>query len=162
MVKSLVVYFTRTGTTKKVAEEIARQLSSDIEEIIDKVNRKGVMGFIKSIFDAIRKKFTEIDNIKKLPIDYDLIIVGSPVWAGTLSPAIRTYLMQQKQILFEKKVVFFCTMGGNNSKKIFIQMEKLIGKKPIHTIAIRSKEVKDNSYIDKIKKFTEEIKNIKF
>lgn len=158
MVKTLVVYYSRTGTTKKVAEEIAKAMNSDIEEIIDKTDRNGPIGWLKSGKDAMRKKITVINEITKSPANYDLIVIGSPLWAGSVTPAIRTYMTQQKQILFEKKVAFFSTMGSPNPGKIFIQMEELYGKKPVSNLSLRTKEVTDGSFIEKMKKFIEDLK----
>lgn len=158
MAKILVVFYSRTGTTKKVGEELAKSLSADIEEIIDKKNRSGPIGWLASGKDAMKKKITEINPIAKSPVNYDLILIGGPNWAGSISPAIRTYLTQQKQILFEKKIGFFCTMGGENPTNVFSQMEEILGKKPVSTLALRTKEVKDGSFIEKTKKFCEDVK----
>ena len=43
--RSLVVYYSRTGVTKKVAEAISQMLGADIEEIIDRRDRRGPKGF---------------------------------------------------------------------------------------------------------------------
>ncbi|MBE3088681.1 MAG: flavodoxin family protein, partial [Actinobacteria bacterium] len=42
----LVVYYSRTGTTRKVAEYITKQLGADMEEIIDMKKRSGIWGFL--------------------------------------------------------------------------------------------------------------------
>jgi len=44
--KTLVAYYSRTGNTKKVAVEIAKNLKADIDEIIDKKDRSGMIGWI--------------------------------------------------------------------------------------------------------------------
>jgi flavodoxin len=108
-VKSLVVYYTRTGKTKFVAETIAAELGSDIEEIVDLKSREGKMGWVSATRDASSEKETQIALAKKFPNDYDLIIIGTPVWAFNLTPAIRAYL--KKNDLTGKKVALFFTFG---------------------------------------------------
>jgi flavodoxin len=108
--KSLVVYYTRTGNTKFVAETIAAELGSDIEEVIDLKKRGGTLGYMAAGRDATGEKLTEIAPTKQVPKDYDLIIVGTPVWAWRPSAAIRTYL--SKNDLSGKKVALFFTMDG--------------------------------------------------
>ena len=61
----LVVYYSRTGSTRKVAEYITKQLGADMEEIIDMRKRSGAGGFVLGGRDAIRRKETEISEIKK-------------------------------------------------------------------------------------------------
>ncbi|MFH2027554.1 MAG: hypothetical protein ABIJ08_00305 [Nanoarchaeota archaeon] len=88
--KTLITYYSRTGTTRKVANEIAVQLGCDTDEIIDKTKRSGPLGYITSGRDAMKKSLTEIET-KKDPSQYDLVIIGTPIWAWTMAPAIRTY-----------------------------------------------------------------------
>lgn len=77
--KSLVVYYTRTGNARFAAEIIAAEIGADVEEIIDMKKRSGAMGYLTGGSDARRGKETEIAQTKKTPADYDLIIVGTPV-----------------------------------------------------------------------------------
>ena len=65
--KALVVYFSRTGGTKKVAEAISNILSCDIEEIVDTKDRTGLLGYIRSGRQAMKKKLTAIKNTEKEP-----------------------------------------------------------------------------------------------
>lgn len=110
--KSLVVYYTRTGKTKFIAEAIASQLAADIEEIVDLKKREGKIGWIMSGKDASRKSLTEIAPTKKAPADYDLVVVGTPIWAWSPTPAIRTYISQNNG-LSGKKVALFYTFDSD-------------------------------------------------
>jgi flavodoxin len=103
--KTLVIYYTRTGNTRFLAETIAAELGADIEEVIDMKNRQGKLSFMSAGRDALQGKETEIAQTKRAPTDYDLIIIGQPVWAGSPTPAIRTYL--NKNDLSGKKVSLF-------------------------------------------------------
>jgi flavodoxin len=107
--KSLVVYYSRTGKTRLVAERIAAELGSDIEEIIDLKSREGKLGWMSATRDASSEKETQIAPTKKIPKDYDLLIIGTPVWAFNLTPAIRTYIKNND--LSRKKVALFFTFG---------------------------------------------------
>ena len=149
--KYLIIYFSRTGTTKKVAESISNSLKCDSEEILDTQNREGALGYIKSGKDATLKKLTIIKNIKKNPKEYDMIIIGTPVWAWTMSTPIRTYISQNKDSF--NKVAFFCTMGGSGSEKTFKDMEVLCGKKPLAVLDLKTKDVIKNEYVSKIEEF---------
>jgi flavodoxin len=107
--KSLIVYYSRTGKTRSVAETIAAELGSYIEEIVDLKNRDGKIGWMSATQDASRGKETQIAPTKKNPNDFDLLIIGTPVWAFTLTPAIRTYI--NKNDLSGRKVALFFTLG---------------------------------------------------
>lgn len=122
--KTLVVYYSRSGKTKFVAEKIASELKADIEEIADKKNRSGRLGFLKAGYDATRGNETEIEEIKKSPKNYDLIIVGTPVWNSRPAAAISTYLKRNN--LSEKKVAIFCTKDSEGKEKAVERTKALI------------------------------------
>jgi flavodoxin len=109
--KCLVVYYTRTGKTKVVAEKVSAELGADIEEIVDLKKREGKLGWIAGGRDAMQKKQTEIAPTNKAPCDYDLIVLGTPIWAWAPTPALRTYVM--RNALDGKRVAFFYTFDSD-------------------------------------------------
>jgi flavodoxin len=115
-VKSLVVYYTRSGNTKFVAETIAAELGSDLEEIVDLKKRAGKLGWILAGKDSTQEKETKIAPIKLSPTDYDLIVIGTPIWAWKPTPAIRTYIA--KNNLSGKKVALFLTMDSDSKQAV--------------------------------------------
>lgn len=89
-----VVYFTRTGNSRRVAEKIAKALSLEAIEITDDINWKGVFGFLKGGYYATQNKDVTIKIPTNLD-DADELIVVTPLWAGKVAPAIRTFLKTQ-------------------------------------------------------------------
>jgi flavodoxin len=152
----LIIFYSRTGTTKKVANLIAENLNCDSEEIFDTKNRKGFFGYIKSAIDAIRKKLTTLEEINKNPESYDLIGIGTPIWASNMSTPIRTYIVENKEKF--KKVAFFCTEGGRGGEKCFERMAKLCDKDPVATLEIKTKEIKKETHLEKIEEFKNKLK----
>ena len=122
--KSLVVYYSRSGNTRFVAEKISQKIGGDIEEVIDKKRRKGPLGFVIGGFDATRGRKTDIAEMKKSPRDYDLIVVGTPMWNKRITPAVRTYLEDNK--FSEKRVALFCTNNGSQSERVFKTLKEIM------------------------------------
>jgi flavodoxin len=122
--RSLVVFYSRTGNPKFVAEKVVSELSADAEEVVDLKNRRGWLGFIRAGYDATRGKETVIEKRLKSPRDYDLIVVGTPVWNSRLTPAIRTYLKEND--LSQKRIALFSTNEGRGSEKTLAMMKSLI------------------------------------
>jgi len=121
--KSLVVYYSRTGNTKLVAEKIAKNLNADLCEILDKKNRSGKLVFLTGGYAALREKLTAIEVTKSID-DYEFIIIGSPIWAGKITPAIRTFV--SKNNFSKKKLALFITLGGNKTGKPLSNFKKAI------------------------------------
>jgi len=137
--KILVVYYSRTGNTRRLAEAIARQLHCDVEEIRETRERFGVIEFIKSCFEALRGHHAPIETVQHDPRSYDLIIIGTPVWAASVSTPMRSYLASHKASLPD--VAFFCTMGQQGSKSAFADMQKIVGTPPRACCAVTASEV---------------------
>jgi flavodoxin len=108
--KTLVIYYTRTGNTKFAAETIAAELGADIEEVVDLKNRQGKLNWLLAGRDAMRGSETNIAQTRRTPTDYDLIIIATPVWAGNPTPAIKTYI--NKNNFSGKKVALFFSDSG--------------------------------------------------
>ncbi len=135
----LVVFYSRSGFTRTVAEALARALSADLEELGDTKNRAGIIGYVKSGFEAALGKLTRLKPLSRNPAAYDLVVVGTPVWNASVSSPIRTFLVQHKAAL--KNVAFFCTYGGRGNERTFRQMAAVCGKTPRGTMAVRDREV---------------------
>jgi hypothetical protein len=65
--KPLVVFYSRTGTTKKVASVISDNLNGTLEEIVDTVDRSGISGYAAAREDALLKRNTVIKEIHNDP-----------------------------------------------------------------------------------------------
>ena len=139
--KTLVIYYSRTGNARFMAETIAAELGADIEEVIDLKNRQGKLAFLPAGRDAMRGKETEIAQAKRTPTDYDLIIIGQPIWAGSPTPAIRTYV--NKNDLAGKKVaLFFSDSSGQavEKTKALMPNSTFVGELALPAKALENKE----------------------
>ena len=76
--KTLITYYSRTGNTKTVGQNLAHTLNADINEIIDEKTRMGWVNFMRAGRDARSRRTTRIQVTKK-PEDYDRILIGTPV-----------------------------------------------------------------------------------
>ncbi len=154
----LIAFYSRTDNTKKIAELISNSLNCEYEEIIDVKKRTGfIIGFFRCGYAATREKLTTIKEGQKNPELYDLVILGTPIWNKRMTPAIRTYISDNKGKF--KKVAFFCTEGEKGGSETFESMANLCDNEPLSTLEITKKEIKKGYHIDKINSFIREIKN---
>jgi methionine--tRNA ligase beta chain len=155
MQKILIVYYSRTGTTKRIAEFLAQHLKCDLEEIVSAKNRNGALGYMLCGREATLKNLPKIEPVTKNPEDYDLIIFGTPVWAWNISSPLRTYLAKNKNKF--KNISAFCTMSHDGDRQSFSEIEKICGKKLVAKIGIKTKNAKKANLNEQLEKF---IKNI--
>ncbi len=155
MTKKLVCYYSHTGNTQKIAELVAEKTAADVERIIDAKSRAGALGYLAAACDSMFKRRSRIQPVKKDPSKYNLVILGTPVWAWNLSPPMRTYILDHKAKF--SHVAFFCTEGGAGGNRVFRQMADLIGKQPVATLELTEPDLKSNSYKGKLDEFVEQI-----
>ncbi|WP_249279438.1 flavodoxin [Guopingia tenuis] len=97
MKKTLILYYSLGGNTRRVAEMLHRQLGADIAEIRAKTPYSGDYNdIVQQGKKEVDKVFLpEIHSISPSPSPYDQIILGSPVWWYTFAPAMHTALKSQ-------------------------------------------------------------------
>lgn len=155
--KVLIVYYSRTGTTRKIAEQIQTALNGDIDEIKDATRRSGIIGWLRSGKDSISKSLTRIEDVDANPKDYDIVIIGSPTWNSAASTPIRTYITEYKKSL--PQVALFST-GDSDKPKAIEELKSLIDDEPIATLhLIKDKDIETEAYRQKINNFIQQIQN---
>jgi flavodoxin len=120
-VKKLVVYYSLEGNTKLVAEAVAEAAEADLIRLVpsEQPSASGAARYFWGGRAAIMKKAPKLEPLEFTPEDYDLVFLGTPVWAWTFAPPIRSFLRDHD--LSGKKVALFCCHGGGPGKA----MEKL-------------------------------------
>lgn len=123
MSKVLVSYFSASGVTKRVAEKVATAINGDLFEIepVDKYTNADLDWTNKQSRSTIEmrdKTFrppikSRVQNIN----DYDLVILGFPVWWYTAPTIINTFI--EENDLVGKDIYVFVTSGGSGSEKSF-------------------------------------------
>ncbi|NOZ64084.1 MAG: hypothetical protein GXO71_03995 [Caldiserica bacterium] len=120
--KAIIVYFSKTGNTEALATLIEEVLKKK-EVKTDTFSVKGAEGaFVQECFRAFTAKEVSID-IKNLE-EYDLIFLGSPIWAFSPVPAISSFV-KHSQGWKGKKVFLFFTFGSGTGRR---RAERVLGK----------------------------------
>ncbi|HXX66823.1 MAG TPA: flavodoxin [Polyangiaceae bacterium] len=135
----LVVYFSQSGTTRTLAETIARELDADLEEIRETTKRRGILGVARSMLEVLLGRSPGLRPSTHDPSDYALVLIGTPVWAASVSGPVRAYLGQHKTRF--PRVAFFATEGGRGADHVFSQMSEILGKQPEATLVLRQRDV---------------------
>ncbi len=152
----LIIYYTRTGANEKICRELQNALNCEMEQIVDRINRRGILNFFLAGRDALLKKLTKIDPIKSDPGHFDLVIVGTPLWVGTLPPATRTFLKEYKDRLKRMAAISVSAMGKGN-KNALKELETASGKKVNPGLLLREKDIKTGTYKTELESFIENI-----
>ena len=118
-----------------------------------KVNYNGKIGYVRGGKDAISEKIVDLEELKFNPQDYDMVYLGVPVWAGKAANPMISYIKQNEGKF--NNVKFFVTAGSSGFESAFKQMEDFVGKSPLKTLSLTTKEVKKGEYMEKLASFLE-------
>jgi len=119
--KICVVYFSRSGKTREIAKKLSSKLDTNVFEVTDDKNWKGIFGFIRGGFYASFDKDVKVSYDKKAT-EADVIITLSPLWAGGPSPAMRKFIRENKS----KNIHLVLTNDGSDINKAFAKTKKII------------------------------------
>lgn len=132
MADILCLYYSRTGTTRAVAEQVAELLEAELVELTDGKKRKGLRGFLTSGMDAMKKTPDRLRPFQtEKPLNaYARVILATPVWAGRCSSVMHAFLATYGQDLPEKVSYIITHMSDASYETVFAQMDQYLPLPP--------------------------------
>ncbi len=124
--KALIAYYSRTGNTRMVCSEVHTHVASDLVEIKDLNNRMSRFGIISGMLKTLLGMTTKIEPETVDMSGYELIVIGSPIWASKVRPAIRTFI--KRNSLQGKRVVLLATSDSFLAEKYQQKNSRLVRK----------------------------------
>lgn len=157
MTKILVLYYSRTGFTRTIARQIAGACSADLEPIEDAAEPNHASSYVRSAIEAALHVATPIQPAQHVPSDYDIVVIGTPVWFRNVASPVRSYLRRNRRQF--RRVAFFCSYDGSGQAKVLRDLESLCGRPAAATLAVADADVTGESYRDRLSKFTDALKD---
>lgn len=151
--KNLVVYYSRSGNTQTIAQEISKMVNGDVLKIeMVKSIGFGWAGFTS--LAGFKGKIKPLDFNAK---DYDNIFIGSPVWAGKSSTPINTFL-HETDFTGKNIFVFITQADSKTPSSVYESITKRVegkGGKVIGTFFIRT-DMKNSLRPEKVREAVSE------
>lgn len=158
--RALVAYYSLTGNTARVARDLAARLDADVESLQDKGHGTGFVGQLQAGYHAWRKVPANIGAVQRDPSDYAITIIGTPVWAWQMTPAVRAYLQRMSRRF--RNVAFFVTSGDTDVGKLVPSLEALAGREALASAGFNQQELLDpQEYERKLAAFVRAIEPIR-
>lgn len=158
--KTAIVYYSMHGNVRYVAEKVAKELGADLIELkpVKAYPDKGAMQFIWGGSAVTFKKKPDLEPYTFNASEYDLVIIGTPVWASNFTPPLRTFF--EDNDLTGKKIAVIATSAGGDSSKC-IQAVKEATKTDALAATLSLTDPKDRPSDDVEKKIGEFIEACK-
>lgn len=124
--KAIVLCYSFEGNTLRVSEILGKEFNLEVYQIKPEkdLKSKGFSKFLWGGRQVILGKKPQLEPLSFSIDEVDFIFLGSPIWAGTFAPAIKTLL--ETGILKNKKIAYFYTHEGGASRA------RLLGEKAIN------------------------------
>ncbi len=148
--KKLVIFYSLEGNTAFVAEAIAEAIDAEILELKPKkdLNPKSFLRFFWGGMQVIFKIKPALNEFDKNIENYDILLIGTPVWASNFTPSLLTLF--SKVNIKNKIIILFCCYGDNPGKTFKSLKKQLTGntflgeigfKNPIKLNETKKKEI---------------------
>jgi flavodoxin len=155
MAEVLVAYYSRTGTTERLARALADRLGAEFDRIETPTSYAGPIGFAKGIWHSLRGVSPPIRRGLD-PRRFRVVVVCSPVWAGRLAGPPRTYIRQAGKI--QRLCGAAVSGAGGRQERFFREMERLGGQDGIPRLSLAQRQVAGGGFEGLLDAFVETIR----
>ncbi len=110
--KALIVFYSFEGSTRLIAQSMAQEIQADLLELVvdQPPGPKGLMKYLWGGRQVLMSKIPRLKPLDKNPGDYDTLIIGTPVWAFSYAPALKSFF--NIYLIQNKKIALFCCHAG--------------------------------------------------
>lgn len=158
--KKAVVFYSLSGNTQAAAKEIAEGIGADLIELKlvkpfpTEKSKQLALGGMQAVF-GMKPSIQELSkNIK----EYDVLILGTPIWAGTIAAPVHSFL--NKYQVLDKIVAVFTFSGGGDNKRCIAKLSKRLPRLKVEVaLANRDSDLAIHN-ADKIHHFIKEVERL--
>jgi multimeric flavodoxin WrbA len=150
--RTLIIYYSRTGTTAIIARALANRLGADTREISCDRYSGGVLRYLLAGYDSVRGKLPEIELTEFAAEQYDLVLIGTPVWTSHPALPVRTFLDRKPEL--PARVAVFLTHGGHSPAQTCIdELAELLPVPIAAKLTFNSAQVSAGKFTDDVNAF---------
>lgn len=147
----LVVVYSYTGTSRRVADLLSSQHGWPVAEIRETQPRRGALGSLRCVLDSLLRRHPAIRYDGPSPGNFDAVVLVSPIWMLQLAGPMRSFLALQGSRL--PSVAVISVMGGQGASNAAAEVGALLGREPMLSAAVTMREVDDGSCAARLQAF---------
>ena len=138
----LVIYYSNSGNTLKVAKMLAYRLGADLAEVTCAAYLRWY-GPLAMAWDIFTRHIPKVDVLLPAGTNYDLVVAGGPVWAGRAAPPVLA--LAKGEFWKRARAAFFVTCSGTNPKyppePALEEMKRMAPVDSVSTMVVREADI---------------------
>lgn len=146
-----MAYYSKTGNSERIAKKIQKTLEQKVKvdlfriEMVKEYSNKLMHLNPRIAFDCIFRRKPEIKSTMRMD-DYDVLIVGSPIWFFTDAPAVKTFIEKLENVESKRAVAFVSSgMGRENFPKSITEKLEQKGMKVIKSVSVKLDRIEEKT-----------------
>lgn len=151
MDRTLVVFYSYTGTSRRLVQLLCSQRGWPSGEIVEARPRSGASGTLRCVADSLLRRLPRIRYQGPDPRDFGTVVLVSPIWAYRLASPMRSFVADRRDDLQQIAVV--SVMGGSGAPNAVAEVGHLLGRAPVLATAFTTREVEDGSCAGRLEAF---------
>lgn len=150
-----IVFYSRTGTGRAVAERLASITGWPMHEVQDASPRSGLMGDLRCVADCVFKRSPEVRYGGPTLNQFDHVVLIAPVWLRSLAAPMGAFLRKQGRMVKTYSVV--CVMSGYGGFRAVDDMADILQSRPRSILLLKQYDVLAGDYNAALHRFRERI-----
>ena len=151
MDRTLVVFYSYTGTSRRLVQLLCSQLGWPSGEVVEERARSGASGALRCVADSLLRRQPPIRYQGPDPADFGTVVLVSPIWAYRLASPMRSFVADRRDDL--QQIAVLSVMGGSGAPNAVAEIGHLLGRAPLLAAAFTTREVEDGSCAGRLEAF---------
>ncbi len=153
----LAIFYSYSGTSRRVAHLLCSQLDCPSGEIMELEIRSGASGTLRYVLDSVLRRRPPIRYVGPDPKNFSSVVLISPIWVYRLAGPMRSFIVNRGADL--ARLGLISVMGSRGAANAVAEVDHLMGRAPILTAAFTTREVDDGSYAARLEAFGKAVRS---
>lgn len=151
MDSTLVVCYSYTGVSHRLAQLLCAQQGWPLGQVLERTPRGGASGTLRCVLDSLFHRWPRIRYHGPDPADFHTVVLVAPIWIYQLAGPMRSFVAHNRERL--RHVAVLTTMGARGGSNAVAEIGRLLGHDPILSASVTSREVEDGSCAQAVEAF---------
>lgn len=153
MGSTLIVFYSLTGNSRRLAQLLAAQTGWPVGEVLEERPRTaGPLGFLRCVLDSIFHRSPAVRYQGPEPASFANLVLIAPIWARELAGPMRSFVAGRQDRA--QRIAVLTTMGGRGGSNAVAEIGRIAGRDPVLSEVVTAREVEDGSCARAVEAFS--------